>query len=70
MVADGLRADLREAVTSRANALFLQGGVFGGGDEVGEQAVGSGDAFGELAVEGEAEIDPGALAGTGDQQAA
>ena len=50
--------------------LFWQAGILGGADEVGEEAVGAGDAFGELAVEGEAEVDPGAAAGAGDEQAA
>ena len=58
------------SLTSAFGCGRLQSGVFGGADEVGEEAVGAGDAFGELAVEGEAEVDPGAAAGAGDEQAA
>ena len=57
-------------LTSSFGCGRLQSGVFGGADEVGEEAVGAGDAFGELAVEGEAEVNPGAATGAGDEQAA
>ncbi len=36
-----------------------------GGDEVDEEAVGSGDGFGELAVEGEGAVGPAAFADAG-----
>jgi hypothetical protein len=41
--------------------------VFSCADEVGEEAVGAGDAFGELAVDGETEIHVKAFADVSDQ---
>jgi len=46
-------------------------GLAGGGDEVDEEAEGSGDGFGELAVEGEGAVGPATLADRhGDEAAA
>ena len=45
-------------------------GLGGGGEEVGEEAVGSGDGFGELAVEGEGAVGPAAFADRGGEEAA
>src|ERR1017187_10296134 len=50
--------------------LFLHAGISGGADEVGEDAVSAGHTFGELAVEGEAKVNPRAATGAGDEQAA
>ena len=45
--------------------------LFVGGEEVDEEAEGSGDGFGELAVEGEGAVGPAAFAdGGGDEAAA
>ena len=53
-----------------AGCLRLPDGAFGVAEEVGEEAVGSGDAFGKLAVEGEGAVDVGSLAGAGEEEAA
>ena len=45
-------------------------GLGGGGEEVYEEAVGSGDGFGELAVEGEGAVGPAALADWGGEESA
>ena len=41
-----------------------------GAEEVGEEAVGAGDEFRELAIEGVGDVDVGAFAGVGDEEAA
>ena len=45
-------------------------GVFGVGEEVSQKAVGSGDGFGELTVQGVGAIDPGSAAYGSDEKAA
>src|SRR5580704_14919002 len=67
----GFFAALRMTTSNLVRSLFrLECGVLAGADEVGKEAIGAWHAFGKLAVEGEAEVDPRAFAGAGVEQAA